>query len=290
MSTPAICRQHQWQPTPTPGVYMCSKCQATGKKRQSSQHPLREQRAVQPPYQHPSPHHAGFSAGLHPEDQPYQSDDVPLTLAPQGDEESGADYAEPSRLPSSTVRYRYIVHDEQPLSTLPVPVVRASAFRETEARPIAQKVRGKQRGFHPLWWLGLGMLAMLALWQAGLWASAWWQLHQQDSTYGRPRTYQCDAVVGHHDDAAHPSHFLVLNLHAQVIIIELEAGDASHSRVYIGPRLYGSGADLVPVTLSFQDANGAGHPDMLLHVQGNVLVYRNEQINGQWQFVSPKQS
>lgn len=290
MSTPVICRQHQWQPTATPGVYVCNKCQATGKKRPPAPRPLREQRAMQPPYQHPSPHHVGFSAGLHPEDLPYQSDAFPLVSAPAGDEVDGADYAEPPRLPTSTMRYRTIVHDEQPLSALPVPVARASATRETEARPITRKARGKQRGWHPLWWIGLGMLAMLALWQVGLRASAWWQLHQQDSTYGRPRTYQCDAVVGHQDNATHPSHFLALNLHAHVVIMELPGGDPAHARVYIGPQLYGQGADLVPLTLSFEDVNGDGRPDMLLHVQGNVLVYLNEQINGQWQFVPPKQS
>ncbi|WP_244421982.1 hypothetical protein [Ktedonobacter racemifer] len=67
-------------------------------------------------------------------------------------------------------------------------------------------------------WLGIGAL------------SQGWQTWQDDVHYGRPRTYQTDAVVGHnHDTSATPSHFIVLNLHGQITVIELPAGDLVHN-------------------------------------------------------------
>ena len=40
------------------------------------------------------------------------------------------------------------------------------------------------------------------------------------------------------------------------------------------------GANLFPVTLSFPDPAGNGQPDMDIHVQGQILVYLNQ--NGQF--------
>ena len=48
------------------------------------------------------------------------------------------------------------------------------------------------------------MILMLALWVLGSYALSWWQNHQLDSTYGMPRTYQTDQVVGHSDSAEPP--------------------------------------------------------------------------------------
>jgi hypothetical protein len=94
-------------------------------------------------------------------------------------------------------------------------------------------------------------------------------------------------VVGHGDSAAIPSHFLALNYNGRVEVIEFPAGDASRARIYIGPQLYGAGADLVSVTVSFVDVSGHHQPDMLvqLHFKGwfgfsaseQQLVYINEQ-------------
>ena len=41
------------------------------------------------------------------------------------------------------------------------------------------------------------------------------------------RTAQLDAVVGHNDSAAHPTHFIFINLHGQIQIIEIQGGDAA---------------------------------------------------------------
>ncbi|HZU67778.1 MAG TPA: hypothetical protein VFA09_10925 [Ktedonobacteraceae bacterium] len=127
----------------------------------------------------------------------------------------------------------------------------------------------------PLVALIIGMLLMALL--AYLLSSfgTWWQIHQDDVTYGRPRTFQVDAAVGHNDGSANPSHFIFLNLNRHVEIIEFPGGDATHAHIYIGPTLFGDGQDLTPITGEFRDVNGDGKPDMIVHIQDQVLVYIN---------------
>ena len=122
--------------------------------------------------------------------------------------------------------------------------------------------------------LGMTMMALLAFTISSV--GSWWQLHQQDATYGRPRTFQVDAVVGHNDSAANPSHFIFLNLNRHVVIIEMPGGDTSKARIYNGPTLFGDGQDLTPVTAEFRDVNGDGRPDMIVHIQDQTLIYIND--------------
>lgn len=135
-----------------------------------------------------------------------------------------------------------------------------------------------RQGRKRLPWLALlmGMLLMLGLF-AGLRAfTSWWQVRQDDATYGRPRTYQIDAIVGHQDGVNHPSHFIFLNLNRHVVIIEFPGGDASHALVYTGSTLFGDGGDLLPITGEFKDVNGDGRPDLLVHIQDQTLVFIND--------------
>ncbi len=106
--------------------------------------------------------------------------------------------------------------------------------------------------------------------------SNWVSTTLDDLHYGRPRTFQIDAYVGHNEAPGMPSHFVAFNLHGRIEIIELPGGDATHARIYLGPQLYGPGADLVPVTLSFQDVNGDHLPDMIVHFQGTQVVFIND--------------
>ncbi|TMD58560.1 MAG: hypothetical protein E6I93_01130 [Chloroflexi bacterium] len=122
--------------------------------------------------------------------------------------------------------------------------------------------------------VGMVVMALLAVTFSAL--GSWWQLHQDDSTYGRPRTYQTDAVVGHNDSDANPSHFIFINLNRHVVIIELPGGDTTHARIYNGPTLFGNGQDLTPVTGEFRDVNGDGKLDMIVHIQDQRLVYIND--------------
>ena len=104
----------------------------------------------------------------------------------------------------------------------------------------------------------------------------WWHTYQDDLHYGRPRTSQVDVVVGHGDSAAHPSHFIFLNLHRHVEIIEISAGDAAHTHIYTGPILYGDGQDLAPVTGEFKDVHNNGRPEMIVHIGDQQIVYTND--------------
>jgi hypothetical protein len=122
----------------------------------------------------------------------------------------------------------------------------------------------------------LGMVVAVTLILSFSAISNWWQIHQNDMTYGRPRTFQINAVVGHNDSPANPSHFIFINLNRHVVIIELPGGDASHARIYSGPTLFGNGEDLTPVTAEFKDVNGDGKPDMIVMIQDQRLVYIND--------------
>jgi len=129
---------------------------------------------------------------------------------------------------------------------------------------------------HPMLYLGIGMVVMLALWMLLTMAMSWWNTTWDDIHYGRPRTFQTDAVVGHNDSPANPSHFIAINLNGRIEVLEFPAGDGSKARIYIGPQLYGSGEELIPVTLSFVDVNGNHQPDMIIHFQDTRIVFIND--------------
>jgi hypothetical protein len=125
--------------------------------------------------------------------------------------------------------------------------------------------------------IGVGMVFAVLLVFLGQFLLGWLGTTMDDLHYGRPRTYQVDAVVGQNDSVAHPSHFIALNLKGQIEVIEFPGGDAAHAKIYLGPHLYGSNADLVPVTLQFIDSRHDRHPDMIVQVQGEQMIFRNLQ-------------
>ncbi len=125
--------------------------------------------------------------------------------------------------------------------------------------------------------IGVGMAFAVLLVILGQFLIGWMGTTMDDLHYGRPRTYQIDAVVGQNDSNAHPSHFLALNLRGQIEVIEFPAGDATQAKIYLGPHLYGSNADLVPVTLRFIDSHHDHYPDMVILVQGEQMIFHNVQ-------------
>jgi hypothetical protein len=200
-----------------------------------------------------------------------------------------------TRLPSSTRRYQppstadVSTEDELGISATtglqPAMFIqrrRASsqtkpAYGTTSKAVAPAKIRARRAGRS--WFLRSLLLGMLltALLGLGLtYLGSWWQLHQDDVQYGRPRTWQMDAVVGHNDSPAHPTHFVFINLHRQVEIIEFPGGDGAHARVYNGPVLTGDGQDLVPITAEVRDVNGDGRPDLIVHIQNQRLVLLND--------------
>jgi hypothetical protein len=224
-----------------------------------------------------SPHYAGHDAGLHGEDVPYTTrvrPRRPFSPPPQEDDEDDEDDAAlyPQRPPRSAIRYTS--------ETVP----RSHKTRVVYA-PAKETVRFRRPRFHWLFWMGLALLVMLAGFLAFSTLGSWWQVQWDDWHYGRPRTAQYDAVVGHNGDAAaNPSHFLALNLDRKIIVIEIPANDPAQARIYLGPTLVGDGQDVTPVTLSFEDRNGDGRPDLNIHIGDQVIVFLN---NGK-QFVAPQ--
>jgi hypothetical protein len=132
------------------------------------------------------------------------------------------------------------------------------------------------RRMHWLFYIGLAMFIMMIGWFALTTMLNWWRTTQDDLHYGRPRTFQTDAVVGHNDSSLNPSHFIAINLHRHIQIVECPANDCSKAKVYIGPVLIGQGQDLAVVTLSFADVNGDGKPDMIVSVQDSRFVFIND--------------
>jgi len=133
-----------------------------------------------------------------------------------------------------------------------------------------------RKTFHWSVFLGLGVMLAIGLWVGGSAVLAWWSNHQLDSTYGNPRTYQIDQVVGHVDSTDHPTHFVAINLNSHITIIEIPGGDNSHARIYSGPTLYSDNGNLTPVTLEFKDVNGDGKVDMLAHIGDQQITYLND--------------
>jgi hypothetical protein len=132
------------------------------------------------------------------------------------------------------------------------------------------------RRFHWMLFVGLAMFIMVLGWIAFSALANWWQVTQDDWHYGRPRTFQMDAVVGHNDTPQTPSHFIAINLNRRIMIIEIPGGDESKTKIYFGPTLMGDGQDLTPVTLTFKDVNGDGKPDMIVNIQDTHFVFINE--------------
>jgi len=146
--------------------------------------------------------------------------------------------------------------------------------------PRLTRTSGKRRGIlrgHPLLYLGLGMMGMLALWTGLSMAISWGNTTMDTIRYGYPRTFQIDQFVGHNESGGIPSHFIAINFHSRIEVIEFPGGDATRARIFIGPQLYTQGSDLAPITLKFLDVNSDHRPDMLLEFEGSQVVFINDQ-------------
>lgn len=191
-----------------------------------------------------------------------------------------------NRQPTSAIRYRtttgeqviqqgnkrFIVH-QQPARQRQLPPPQ----QPYEEEPEPWQGTHRQARVHPLVFIGGAMLLMLVGWMLVTMAGNWWQITQDDWHYGRPRTFQIDAVVGHNDSQSSPSHFIAVNMDRHILIIELPGGDPSKAVVYTGPILMGDGQDLTPVTLSFKDVRGDGKPYMFVHILDQIIPFVNDQ-------------
>jgi hypothetical protein len=184
-----------------------------------------------------------------------------------------------TRPPRSGIHYQHTLpHQYRGQTVLPTPPQQLRRQRLTGNAPQVQQPRApRRRNKHWSVYLVTGMATMTAL-VIGLYSlGSWWQGVQDRWTYGYPRTYQTDAVVGHnHDSRAHPSHFVAVNLKGHLEVFELPAGDPTKVRVFLGPTIVGTGADQVVVTISFADLDHDGTPDLILHYGDSEEVFSNK--------------
>lgn len=132
------------------------------------------------------------------------------------------------------------------------------------------------RHLHPLFFVGAGLLIAILLW-VGLTQLMIWGTNEYNTlVYGYPRTFQIDAVTGQGDSLQHPSHFIAVNLHGTVTILDFPAGDPTHVRELASSSLLGPDADQAVVTLRFVDLNHNGKPDMLINVGGIQSILVND--------------
>jgi hypothetical protein len=192
-------------------------------------------------------------------------------------------------IPRSTLRHRPIASqpDVTPEELPRVP--RASRPSQTQQQipprkttktslPVPPKqlpARSWQQKHWPVF-LGVGMLVSLAIVCIAQLVGGWISTTSDDLRYGRPRTFQTDAFVGHEPGKV-PSHFIALNLRGRVEVIEFPGGDATHAKIYMGPQLYDARADLIPVTLHFVDTRHDHHPDMFVQFHTTQILFYNEQ-------------
>ena len=100
------------------------------------------------------------------------------------------------------------------------------------------------------------------------------QTKLDDIKYGRPRTSQLSASVGHGETNGALTHFVAMNLNRQVTVIEFPGGDVTKPRVIVGPYLFGRAEDLTVVKLRTEDVNGDDKKDLLVQVKDERLVDR----------------
>ncbi len=151
---------------------------------------------------------------------------------------------------------------------------RASGIASSAVTSYGTQAQRSARRF-PLIAILVGVVLTVVLFMSLSALGSWWHTYQDDIQYGRPRTSQLDAVVGHDDSATHKTHFIFLNLNRHVEIIEIPGGDLTRTRIFLGPVLFGDGQDLTPVTGEIRDVNGDGKSDLILHIQDEQIVFLN---------------
>jgi hypothetical protein len=128
-------------------------------------------------------------------------------------------------------------------------------------------------------------LALLALYLLLSTAITWGRIKIDDVRYGRPRTFQLEAFVGHHEEQGLPTRMIAMNMNRQIVVMVIPGGDASKVHTLKGPYLFGHGEDLTPATLRLDDVNADDNVDLLLQVKDEEIVYINR--NSSFELMSP---
>ncbi|SRR6266487_3323172 len=211
----------------------------------------------------------------------------------------------PSLMPRSAIRYNvnndvlargvHVQHHyyDQPLAqTYQQPIAVSKSRQNQQIPPARQQTKDDEREpvrhtrkRHSLVFFGLALLLMVIGGYAFNAFTAWWQAKQDDMTYGNPRTYQTNAVIGHSDSNSNPTHFIALNLNGNILVIELPGGNATKARSYPITSIIGNSGN-PPVKLLFQDINRDGKLDMIVQIGDPGQVITVLLVNNGTQFVN----
>ena len=215
------------------------------------------------------PSHVGHYAGIHPEHRPWMSEQVQRPAARSRQQTTGQGRRQPA-----APRH----------APTPTPEGRAATSRATrrlpeepEARQTARLPEARRLRFW-LRWLLVGVLLLLVMltgWLLFTVVGSWWQGVQDGWTYGLPRTFQVDQYVGQQDSPSAPDHFIALNLHGLVEVVQINPQHPEQDHIYT----ITSVSDVeAPVRLRFADTTGNGKLDLLVSVGDSTpytVVLRN---------------
>ncbi len=178
------------------------------------------------------------------------------TYADTSNDEDLYDY--PPRIPTSSLRYDRYTDQSYTPRQLPAP-------------------KQSRKGFHWIVYVWLIVLCALALVFISSVIASLWQRTSDSFHYGYPRASQVDADVGH-GDTHHPiSHFIAINTHGLIEVIEIP-GDPGKAKpyLYVIAQVSGDHSDEIPVTLSFTDVDGDGKIDMQVQVNATTYTLFND--------------
>ncbi len=191
-----------------------------------------------------------------------------LIPASQPAKSTTADFLNARRTRTDQQPYQY------PKTEVALPSPTKNSTKKTDPVPIQLNTARRRSPW--LVFLGLGMMLALIAVLGAQFLFNWGNTLLDNYRYGMPRTSQIDAFVGHEHGGKTPSHFIAINLHGQIKVIEMPGGDSTHLMSYMGPQLVGQNADLIPATLSFIDTKHNHLPDMVLQAGSIQMIFHND--------------
>lgn len=156
---------------------------------------------------------------------------------------------------------------------------RRSALLDDTSNPKKTRIMKPQRRFDRwtlITWLCLAIIVMVVGWFLFSKITDWWTGVHDNMVYGTPfRTFQADQYMNMGDTPAHPDHFIALNLHGVIEIVQINPLDRKKDAVYV---LANVGDDSTPASLSFRDTTGSGRTDVIVTI-GDTTPYTIILIN-----------
>jgi hypothetical protein len=150
---------------------------------------------------------------------------------------------------------------------------RRSALLDDESNPKKTRIMKPPRRFDRwtlITWLCIAIIVMVVGWFLFSKVADWWTGVQDNFKYGTPfRTFQADQYMGMGDTPDHPDHFIALNLHGVIEVVQINPLDRKKDGVYV---LANVGEESTPASLTFRDTTGSGRVDVIVTI-GDTTPY-----------------